>query len=96
MYDKYINLVFRICHNIVITIVSLLLEHLLQISESRTLVTKNQMTYWPSKKQTTRELKIEVGRKKIANTCLLWFTHKAAFPDLQVDIRQFITTDKPF
>ena len=33
---------------------------------------------------------------KITNTCLLWFTHKAASPDFQVDIRQLITADKAF
>ena len=33
---------------------------------------------------------------KIANTRLLWFTLKAAFPDFQIDIRQLLTADKAF
>ena len=33
---------------------------------------------------------------KIANTSLLWFTLKAAFPGFQIDIRQPFTADKAF
>ena len=40
------------------------------------------------------ELTGTLENDKIANTCLLWFTHKTVFPDFQVDIRQLITVDK--